>query len=800
MSPAILALGVVLLAHPALATGTGANLAPASREAAVVAARAGHFDASLETLRRLHADAPADHGVQADLVTVLEWAGRPAESVTAAAGLEAATLADYALLAWARALRATGDAAAAAALLAPELDRARRTPDVAVLHALALSDLGREAEAAERLEVLRSAAPDDVEAAAAAAYLQRRLGRPAAALAAASDALRLDPAHREAARQRVFALADLGAAGQAWRLAQQQPGLFTLAERHELQLARASQHLRWALLAPEDSPARDVEVTAALAPLDDLRTAPGVAPAQANRAEFDRIAALRLAGRMDEAIAAYDGLSGEIPAYVHQATADACLASRQPQRAVALYEQALRAEPALVEAQFGLAYALVEAERHPEALALLARMAEAEPAWLGGEPGTGASWLRLRIDILDAMVRAYANQPAQAQQRLEALAADAPASAQVRRELATVYRWRGWPERALEQVELAIAYEPEVLGGRIEHALTLESLEHFAAADARFGALAEEFPQQAAVARELDRWRDRQRWWVGVEAGHGESDGFAGFGSRERHLRTRVAAPWIADWWQPYGFQDWTSGRYPEGERSWRRAGVGLDWRRARRHAYLELSRNLSGDPEAGLTGGFDWHLDDHWSFATRYESFSLDAPLRARAEGLSGRKLEAAARWRAHESLDARAAISRLALSDGNMRLALLLSSEQRLRADARHVTSGRADLYLSRASRPGGLYFNPARDAYLGYGLQHDWLTWRDYDWAFTQRFSVSGGLSWQEDFGADPTGALRYEHLWQLDRRWTLRYGAGLASRVYDGSRERQWDVLLALEGYL
>ncbi len=799
MFPAAIALCSLSLASPVFAAGADAALSPVTREAAVTAARAGRVEAAVAALRKLHADAPADRGIQADLVTVLEWAGRPAEAVEAARGLESATLPDYSLLAWARSLRAIGDAAGTAALLAPELQRRPGNGDLAVLHALALSDLGRDAEAATRLQALRNATPGNVEAAAAAAYVLRRLGQPATALIAANDALMLDPSHREAARQQIFALLDLDAPGQAWRLAQEQPGLLAPAEHHRIQLARAAQFVRWAALSPENSRQRQIDAATALMLLDELRFAPDVHPDQARRAELDRIAALRAAGRMGDVIAAYEQLPGEIPAYAHQAAADAYLATRRPDRAVALYEQALQAEPGLVEAELGLVYALVESERHAEAIALLDRVAARQPAWLGERAQTGPNWQRLRIDLLGAMLRAYANQPAQAQARLEALAADAPASAQVRRELATVYRWRGWPGRALEQVELAQAYEPEVLGGRIEHALTLAALERFAEADAGFRALAREFPGEAAVMRELARWRDRQRWWVGVEAGYGESDGFADFGSRERHLRTRVAAPWYEDWWRPYGLQDWTSGSYPEGERTWRRAGLGLEWRRERRHAYLELSRSLSGDAEVGITGGFDWHLDDHWSFATRYESFSLDAPLRARAEGLSGRKLEAAARWQAHESLDARASLSRLALSDGNVRLALLLSSDHRLRADAQHVSSGRAELYLSRASQAGGLYFNPARDAYLGYGLQHDWLTWRHYERALTQRFAATAGFYWQEDFGTDPTGALRYEHLWQLDRRWLLRYGAGWASRVYDGGRERQWDLVLAFEGY-
>ncbi|TVQ44992.1 MAG: hypothetical protein EA371_12645 [Gammaproteobacteria bacterium] len=814
--------------------------APLDREAAVMLARDGQFDAAVARLRALAEDTPGDVATLADLVTVLEWAGRPNEAVAAAEALDAREVPDYALLAWARAHRAAGDAEAAAGLLAPERHRETRTPDLGVLYALALSDLARNAEAAAHLQALRRSSPDSVEAAAAHAYVLRNLGDPSGALAAASAALRLAPDHREARRQQVLALADLGAPEQAQRSSDSRPALLDPAERQRLQLDRAAQHIRWAALAEEGSAARRAEIDRALTLLAEVEAEAKADVAAANeteaparhdidpplvrRARFERIAALRVDGRMDEVIVAYAGLfateepterdvsaggpqdipvdiAPAIPAYVHHAAADAYLATRQPHTAIALYRRVLEEEPTLLEAELGLVYALVEAERHAEAIRLIDRMAVARSPWLEDDASArrAPNWERLRIDLVAAMLRAYANQPAEAQARLEALVVDAPASAQVRRELATVYRWRGWPNRALAEIELAQAYEPEVLGGRIEQAVTLAALERFAAADSHFTALAEAFPEHPAVAREMRRWEDRQRWWLASEAGYGDSDGFADFGSRERRLRSRVSAPYVATHWQPYAFQDWASARFPEGEQAWRRAGAGLDWRRQRRHAYVEVSGSLTGETEAGITGGFDWHLGDHWSFATRLETFSLDAPLRPRAERLRGRKAEAAGRWQAHESLDARASLGRLALSDGNTRLSLLLASNHRLRADAHHITSGRAELYLSRASQEGGLYFNPRRDAALGYGVQHDWLTWRSYDWSFTQRFAATGGGYWQQDFGTAATGALRYEHLWQLGRSWRLRYGAGLASRVYDGNRERQWDALLAVEGY-
>ncbi len=778
-----------------------ADNATVRREAAVLQARDGDVDTAIAGLRALRVQHPDDRLVQADLVAVLEQAGQPAQAVAAAEGLRVGETPDYALLAWARSLRAVGEAEDALVLLEAELGRQLRNPDVGVLYALVLSDLERDSAAAVQLSALRGRAPADAEAAAAEAYVRRRLGDPGAALASAADALSIEPDHREAARQRVLALADLGAPDHARQLALARPGLLEAAELQRLELDRAALRIRWATLEDEGSAARSARIEEALDLLATIETDERLDSGFARRVQHDRIVALRTDARMVEAIAAYERLDREPPAYVNQAAADAYLANREPRRAITLYRRALLEAPGVLEAELGLVYALVEAEQHAAARARIDRMAATRAPWLD-DPDTGLrtpNWERLRIDLVAAMLRAYANAPAEAQARLEALVVDAPASAQVRRELATVYRWRGWPHRALEEIELAQAYEPEVVGGRIEHALTLAALERFAEADRHFTALADEFPANAAVGREVERWRDRQRWWLGTEAGYGDSDGFADFGSRERRLRTRVSAPYQVHNWQLYAFQHWASARFPEGERAWRRAGAGLDWRDQRRHAYLELGRSLTGDGETGLTAGFDWHQGDHWSFATRIETFSLDAPLRPRAEGLRGRKAEGAVRWQAHESLDARASLARLALSDGNTRLSMLLSSNHRLWADAHHITTGRAELYASRASQEGGLYFNPSRDAALGYGVQHDWLTWRDYDRAFTQRFAITAGGYWQQDFGSAATGAIRYEHLWQLGRSWRLRYGAGLASRVYDGNRERQWDAVLALEGY-
>lgn len=775
----------------------------AAREAAVLLARAGELEQSIARLEALLATRPGDERVRADLLVVLEWAGRHEAALELAAAMDPAQLAPYARLAWARALRAGGHAESALELLQPVIDHPEAMPDAAVLAALLLIDLDDLAEAAARLEALGARYPGDAEVAAAMSYLAGLQRQPGRALESADRALRSREDHAEASRQRVFALVRLGAAGRALELADETPMLFSAAERDALVGEDAAQALRLARALPEMQAARVEMAELALARLEQLLAVPGLAADTRRRAELDQVEALLLTGRPDQAVLAYEALVASpvvTPAHVERAAAEAYLSLRRPAQAVDRYRAALAIEPDDFDARLGLLYALAEAERFAEALdeadALVAELPPFLPAAGGGYPQ--ANWQRLSADLAAAMLHAMANRPAEAQRRLESLAADAPASAQVRRELSVLYRWRGWPLRAQEQIELAQAREPDVLPGRLELAQVHWALEDFGAAGAAFDELGAEFADHARVLQRRDAWRDRERWFFGLEAGYGDSDGFVDTGSHDRQLRGRIAAPWHGAHWRPYALASYDNARYPEGTISYRRLGAGLEWRHLRRHAYAELDRNASSAAEAGLTLGYDWHSGDHWSFATRFESHSPAAPLRGRGAGIDGRRVETAVRWQAHESLGLRAGLSRLSLSDGNTRWSGMAELEHRLAANAHRLTHGSLAVHASRASQAGGPYFNPARDGSLGYALRHESVGWRRYERAFSQHFSLGAGAYWQEDYGTGATGLLRYEHEWRLERNWRLRYGIGVARRPYDGVHETRVDASFALQG--
>ncbi|WP_428745684.1 hypothetical protein [Syntrophotalea sp.] len=91
------------------------------------------------------------------------------------------------------------------------------------------------------------------------------------------------------------------------------------------------------------------------------------------------------------------------------------------------------------------------------------------------------------------------------------------------------------------------------------------------------------------------------------------------------------------------------------------------------------------------------------------------------------------------------------------------------------------------------GKLYLTPGavNDRFLSYHLLY-----RDYRFSFHNRLAVSVGGYWQQDFGIDPTAALRYEHVWEYSPRFFLLYGVSLARHSYDGDGENQLGCHLEL----
>lgn len=554
---------------------------------------------------------------------------------------------------------------------------------------------------------------------------------------------------------------------------------------------RAAEQIRAAFEA-DDIGERNRLAESALATLDELINDPASSEQVVRRSRFDRVAALRVRERMDAVLEAYQSLLDdgyEPPAYATQAAADAALYQRQPNRAAELYREVLDSEPGQHNARLSLFYAEMEQESFDTALAVIDDVAES------AEPGSRS---RIEARSTAAMARAYANRLEEAQERLESLRAEFPDNHRVGQDLATVYRWRGWSGLALETLAPYLEAAPERTDHRLLEAALFSDLGRYDRAGEALEDVYVEHPENRHVQRDVTTWQQRDRWSMRMDAEYAETDNDSPFGSRERAISVQLNAPWIGHYIQPYARHHYNDATFPEGEGDYDRIGAGFFYRRNRHQLRLEINRNRTGDSDTGINAGYDLDVGDHWSLAAGYESFSTDVPLRGRRQGLDGWKAEAAARWQAHESFGVRAGVSRLSISDGNVRLSGLASIEHRLHASAHHMTDGTLDVYASRASQSGGPYFNPDRDGSITWQVKHDWLTWRRYERSFTQRFRAGAGGYWQDGFGTHATGLARYEHIWTFNHHWGMHYGVGISSRVYDGDREQRIDAQLTIEG--
>jgi biofilm PGA synthesis protein PgaA len=514
------------------------------------------------------------------------------------------------------------------------------------------------------------------------------------------------------------------------------------------------------------------------------------------RSRQDRVVALRTRERMSDVIDAHDELLADghqPPIWVTEAAADAWLHQGEPARAEALYRQVLAEQPDFHNARIALFYTLIEQENYQGAIEhielLVADTADRTGSW---------EWLEARVTA--AMALAWSNRLGPAKERVQIVLAEVPDNARALRDMATIQRWRGWPNRALATAEQAEALAPDNIHIQLLKANILNDLGRYREADELYEQLLQTNPEHLHVQRDSELWKHRQRWSISLYGEYGDSDGEAisEFGSRDRAWGLRLAAPWLGDHLQPWFVYDYSDARFPEGEADYDRIGAGLSWRNQRRHAWASIHQNRSGPKEGGFSAAYEWQQGDHLSFAARYDSFSTDIPLRARNQDIDGWKAEFGARWQAHESFGIRANLSRLDISDGNVRWAGLIAVPHRLRSSAHHITNASLDLYASRASQEGGPYFNPKRDGSAMYLIEHDWLTWREYQQSFSQIFTLGAGAYWQDGFGSKPIGLARYDHVWRFNPRWRLRYGVGIASRVYDGDREERIHGRLTLEG--
>lgn len=808
----------------ALATALQFGIAPAAAQpadphaAAVALARGGEHAAALAALQRLAAERPDDRRIVFDQVVVLGWAGRDAEALARAAGVDLAHAPVYVLEAIGRSARTLGQFGIAQAAYRRSLDAHPDRIESRIGLALTLAGQGQHAAASrmldEALAASQQAAAGDAtrhaELLAARATAAESASDWVAALSFHQRALQANPQRRDSLLGVIRSSARLGAPQLAAGIAARHPGLLSDAEGAALADDAAALNIRWGRIQEriESGDARFAWLDRALQRSEpSARRLAGAQrsgdaidastiDAAARRLLADRIVALELRRRPEDAIALYRSMRNAqlpVPAYALASVADALLAARQPEEASVLYREVLDAQPADFDAAMGLFFALVESERLDEAIAHADALAARTPKW---RPPQRANHDAVTARTAQALGRLYGDRLDEAEQRTRSLLEELPYSAQVREAFAATALARGRPRLADEEFRRALAVEPGSAGLRAERVAPLLDVHAWAEAEAQLRDATLLRPDDHRVQRAQDLWAVHELRELELTAGFGRSSDATPTGSDDWRLDARLYTQPLAYRWRVFGQASVARADFEAGTARWHREGLGAEYRA--RDVRLAAALTTGSSDRTGIEANANWQVDDRWSLELLGSSVSSNVPMQAWRAGVRANEAGLVARYAVHESRRFALGFARMAFSDGNDRDGYLGSWFERWVSTPRWRLESTASLGASRNSLAGAPYFNPASDLTATVELAGEWLAWRRYERSFRHRLATTLGRYDQQGFGAGSIVGVSYEHVWELDRRLYLRYGIGRSLRPYDGERTGRTSGSVTLDG--
>ncbi len=608
------------------------------------------------------------------------------------------------------------------------------------------------------------------------------------------------PDDTEVYRLRVLTLAEVGNSYLAWRQLRARPELFDAGQRERLEANYLARLIVWAQTYPEDEKSRLAEARVADAAIQEYLHQTGrEVSALPRRIRVDRLILLNEMGRHQQVVDEYRSLTDQqgqsLPGYALPAVGDSLMSLKRPEDAAPVLEAALKADPDNPGVRTLLTYAYLESEQADIAVAQLEAYRAAQPPWrrMAGAKQNAQNWGRYDADVNLAMLHAYTENLPGADTMLSEMLAIAPNNAGLQSSLGTVYMMRGWPSRALERFRIASTVDERNVESRIGQVEALTVLRRDDQAISLHDQLLRDYPNQPSVQRMDQMWRNHRGWQWRTYVSGDRSDGNTGnspLGSRDGQYGVEVQTPILGDRWRLTAGADDRWADFQQQRVHYRRQGVGV------RYAYDQLDTSLSAYHANDRVGGtgidFDanWRFSDTWEGSVQLRRNDAEASLQARASGITADSAGVVLAYTRDERSAFRFGATQWRYEDGNRRTGVNLSADQRLLSRPYFLLNGFAGLYASHGSRDDTPYFNPSRDASMELGLRADQLVWRDYDYHFRHRLTVSAGPYWQDGYGSAWVPSLAYRHEWQLGMGHVLTYGVSWSRPVYDGNREERF----------
>lgn len=772
-----------------------------AQASAIELARSGQYAPALEQLANLRARYPDDAALLHDEIAVLGWAERDEDVGARAALVDRNAAPVYVLVAIAKSMRNLARFDEAIDWYARILQSDADHSEARLGLVLAYADNGNVDEAREALSPLRAAPDSLVVVELAQAYIEERAGRLLAALTAYDRVLATDSGNREALRGKALVLRGLLLPTEALELAAAHPGILSDVEISRLRADEIALQVRYGEQVPYPIEQEHVMTDRAITALNSYLAQGGVDPQTETALRFDRVIALAGRGASSEAIDEFEQLRAEetvLSAPLLAAAGRAYLDLREPELALDVLQQAVEIEPQNIELESALFYAYTDLDRLDEALALAQETAARLPVMLGPQdsPTAQPNPERLRAEILVAIALVYSGRLDEAQAHLERLLAAAPHNADLRHELANVYRWRGWLDRSLFEYRQVLAVEPELLEARVGRAYTELDRGEFAAVAAEIESLNQQFSARPGVRRLNTMWTTHNQSELRVDATALDSSGVT-FGARQRSLGLMwLSAPIDYRYrWFVRSFDNFAE--LPEGDSHRRRFGAGLQYQYGRWLASAELSGSRDGGGELGLRGTAEYRFNDYWALFSTVETQSDQIQLRGHRVGIESDLIGVGARYAPHESLTLQFSAELEDLSDGNSRQQLAAQGRKRLVNRSKFVVEALGEAYVGNRDRDDVPYYSPLRDVGVLAGAEGQWRVLSRYERRVTHILRAEVGLYDQSGFSTGRMWRVSYMLPIDLSPRVSTWFGFWRGRMYYDGTPEYQTSASWSLQ---
>jgi len=768
-----------------------AEMAAEMQNEAVEMARSGEYQPAIDILERLLQSDYSNSRVSNDLLIIFGWAERDLEALQLAEGLDLASAPVGVLETLAKSARNVREFEQSVHWYEQAISVSPNRLDSHLGLAFAYADMGRPAQALNVLQSVPDGGNYATRVSMASAYVHRSNADYAPEIASYDEILARDPNHRDALRGKIFAVQRLLLPEQALAIASAHPEILTRDEIGQIRTDWAAVKVRWANQTATDKSLEDYPIDEVFADISAASEQFADNEAVQRRTSFDRIVALRSRQRMVEAVVEYELIAStteNIPAYVLGAAGGAYLSLRQPKKAEELLSKALQQDPNNFRLNQDLFYVYVDLEQHRRAQELAEKLRLGQPVWrqMPGSRVIKSNPQRMSAEITAGLSFAFADQLPESQARFEDLLSRAPHNTDVRLELASVFRQRGWTDRALFEYQQILAVEPDLIGADVGHAHALLDRRQYQDAEQKITALISDAPMRQDVKRLEHRWQRHNKNQYSIDSSFGESSG-SQFGNQQNNIEGFFRAKPFAYRWRPFLHTTDAFAEFPEGDASRRRLGAGIEYRGIDWTGTVELDGERNGGGELGVSGELEWLVSDAVSWVAVFETQSDAIPLRGYRVGVDASRALLLMRYRASESRQLSLSGELMDFSDGNTRNNLFLRGRQRVVTLPTYKLNLDAEVFTSRNSKQNVAYYSPSRDLSLMVTANNIWRTFRRYDAIFTQQLNAAFGVYQQQSFDSGPIGYLQYLADFDINEALTLRFGVRRSRNIYDGVSE-------------